>query len=412
MSTKVAVISSHAFQHRLIKLAEQVADVELDFYIYEQPSEAPQLLKHVKPCDVLFITGTLPYLYSKPMLDKWPIPWTYLKQDEFAVSNTLLAMMANHAISLNRLSIDVMEAKFVDNVLNDIEYHGRPPYTFEIKPPIDVMELFKQHEKLWREKKIDFVITSSHNVYEKLVQVQIPCMRILDSSTAILRRLEETKALSRMTKSESAKVVVGIIEMNEPDMAFVQAAAASVHAIQQPISANRIELYTTMGHLQHALDHEKITNLVKFANNDAKISFGFGQSINDAEQNALYALQYTAPNSICIVDERKQLINPILKNDPKLSLQIQDPYIMKMAKETQLSPLNISKIIAFSKSRQDPEFTAHDLSEYLHVTRRTTERILKKLLDNDYVRVVGEEMGYQQGRPRTVYAIDFAVYES
>ncbi|WP_010287290.1 hypothetical protein [Kurthia massiliensis] len=411
MSTKVAVISSHAFQHRLSKLAEQIDDVELDFYIYEQPSEAPLLLKQVKPCDVLFITGTLPYLYSKPMLDKWPIPWTYLKQDEFAVSNTLLAMMANHAISLNRLSIDVMNAQFVDNVLKDIEYDGRPPYTFEIKPPVDVDQLFEHHDQLWREKKIDFVVTSSHNVYEKLRRVQIPCMRFLDSSTSILRRLEETKALSRMTKSESAKVVVGIVEMSPVDKVFVQSIASSVHAIQQPISEGRIELYTTMGHLQHALDHQKITQLVQLANNDAKISFGFGQSINDAEQNALYALQYTAPNSICIVDERKNLINPILK-DSKLSLQIQDPYIMKLAKETQLSPLNISKIISFSKSRQDQEFTAHDLSEYLQVTRRTTERILKKLLDNEYVRVVGEEMGYQQGRPRTVYALDFAVYES
>lgn len=411
MSTKVAVISSHAFQHRLSKLAEQIDDVELDFYIYEQPSEAPLLLKQVKPCDVLFITGTLPYLYSKPMLDKWPIPWTYLKQDEFAVSNTLLAMMANHAISLNRLSIDVMNAQFVDNVLKDIEYDGRPPYTFEIKPPVDVDQLFEHHDQLWREKKIDFVVTSSHNVYEKLRQVQIPCMRFLDSSTSILKRLEETKALSRMTKSESAKVVVGIVEMSPVDKVFIQSIASSVHAIQQPISEGRIELYTTMGHLQHALDHQKITQLVQLANNDAKISFGFGQSINDAEQNALYALQYTAPNSICIVDERKNLINPILK-DSKLSLQIQDPYIMKLAKETQLSPLNISKIIAFSKSRQDQEFTAHDLSEYLQVTRRTTERILKKLLDNEYVRVVGEEMGYQQGRPRTVYALDFAVYES
>ena len=83
---------------------------------------------------------------------------------------------------------------------------------------------------------------------------------------------------------------------------------------------------------------------------------------------------------------------------------------MKLAKETQLSPLNISKIIAFNKGRQNTQFTAHDLSEYLQVTRRTTERILKKLVDKDYVRVAGEEMSYQQGRPRTVYILNFAIY--
>ncbi len=92
MSTKVAVISSRAFKERLTKLAQQITDIELDFYIYKHPAQTPTLLKSVKPCDVLFITGTLPYLYSKPMLENWPIPWTYLKQDEFAVSNTLPIM--------------------------------------------------------------------------------------------------------------------------------------------------------------------------------------------------------------------------------------------------------------------------------------------------------------------------------
>lgn len=410
MSTKVAVISSRAFKKRLTTLAQQITDIELDFYIYDHPAQTPNLLKSVKPCDVLFITGTLPYLYSKPMLENWPIPWTYLKQDEFAVSNTLLAMVANHAIPLHRLSIDVMDRRFVENVLSDIDYQHATPFIHEITTAMDNTSLFEAHLSLWQQKKIDYAITSSHNTYEKLQQARIPSMCILDSSTSILRRLEETKALSRMTKSESAKVVVGMLETPHDHCEFAKTVASIVHGIQQPFDAEHVEIYTTMGHLNHALEHQKLEKLIKQAPFDVKMAFGYGQSINEAEQNALYAMQYTQQNSICIIDEHKNLINPLKEQRENLTLQIKDPYIMKLAKKTQLSPLNISKIIAFTKGRPTPQFTAHDLSEYLQVTRRTTERILKKLVDKDYARVAGEEMSYQQGRPRTVYMLNFAIY--
>lgn len=410
MSTKVAVISSRAFKERLTKLAQQITDIELDFYIYKHPAQTPTLLKSVKPCDVLFITGTLPYLYSKPMLENWPIPWTYLKQDEFSVSNTLLAVVANHAIPLYCLSIDVMDRRFVENVLSDIDYQHATPFIHEVTTAMDNTALFETHLSLWQQQKIDYVITSSHNVYEQLQQAHIPSMCILDSSTSILHRLEETKALSRMTKSESAKVVVGMLETPHEHDEFADAVTSIVHGIQQPFEKEHVEIYTTMGHLNHALEHQKLEKLIKQAPFDVKMAFGYGQSINEAEQNALYAMQYTKQNSICIIDEHKNLINPLKEKNENLALQIKDPSIMKLAKETQLSPLNISKIIAFNKGRQNTQFTAHDLSEYLQVTRRTTERILKKLVDKDYVRVAGEEMSYQQGRPRTVYILNFAIY--
>lgn len=410
MSTKVAVISSRAFKERLTKLAQQITDIELDFYIYEHPAQTPNLLKSVKPCDVLFITGTLPYLYSKPMLENWPIPWTYLKQDEFAISNTLLAMIANHAIPIHRLSIDVMNRRFVENVLSDIDYQHANPFIHEVTTAMDNTSLFETHLTLWQQQKIDYAITSSHNVYEQLQQAGIPSMCILDSSTSILRRLEETKALSRMTKSESAKVVVGMLQTPSDHNEFAKAVASIVHGIQQPFDSEHVEIYTTMGHLNHALEHQKLEKIIEQAPFDVRMAFGYGQSINEAEQNALYAMQYTQQNSICIIDEHKNLINPLKEQHENLALQIKDPYIMTLAKETQLSPLNISKIIAFSKGRQTPQFTAHDLSEYLQVTRRTTERILKKLVDKDYVRIAGEEMSYQQGRPRTVYMLNFAIY--
>jgi len=104
------------------------------------------------------------------------------------------------------------------------------------------------------------------------------------------------------------------------------------------------------------------------------------------------------------------LLGPFPKSEVRLALKTDDPYVLQMAKKTGLSPLNISKIIHFSRERQSAQFTSHNLSEYLQVTRRTTERIIKKMVDNGYAKVVGEEMTHQQGRPRTIYELNFAIY--
>lgn len=55
--------------------------------------------------------------------------------------------------------------------------------------------------------------------------------------------------------------------------------------------------------------------------------------------------------------------------------------------------------------RRDNRFTAGDIAEYLQVSRRSAERLLKKLVDCKLVEVVGEEQPYRQGRPRSVYRL-------
>ncbi|WP_419392926.1 helix-turn-helix domain-containing protein [Cytobacillus praedii] len=85
--------------------------------------------------------------------------------------------------------------------------------------------------------------------------------------------------------------------------------------------------------------------------------------------------------------------------------------MLQIAQKAKLSPANLSKLIQFGKERQSHHFTAADLSEYLQVTRRTTERIIKKLADHGYISTVGEEMTYQQGRPRAVYILNLPIYQ-
>lgn len=413
MPTKIAVISSLAFKDRLIRIAQDVENIQLEFYIYKSPDETPKLMKQIKPCDVLLLSGTLPYLYAKPLLTNWPIPWTYLKQDEFAISTSILSVLAKNNIQLSQLSVDVIDSEQVKNVLDDIEYEGFLPFVQEIHIEEPFNLVYQRHKKLWLEGKIKFVITSIHSVYDSLTAEGIPSMRMHDSNSSIIQRLEETKVLSKITKSESAKAVVGILEFpesNEDLQLILQKIVMATHASYQKIDNNHFELFTTFGHIQNAFQHNLLKSIFNITKHPIKLTFGYGESILEAQENAKRALDFALPNAVYIMNENKELQGPFPNQPIVLSLQTKDPYVLQMAKETKLSPLNISKIMAFSVSRQSLQFTADDLAKYLQVTRRSTERILKKLVEHGYAKVVGEEMSYQQGRPRAIYELNFSTY--
>ncbi|MBO2536701.1 hypothetical protein [Rummeliibacillus suwonensis] len=413
MPTKIAVISSLAFRDRLLSIAQEMENIQLEFYIYKMPDETPQLMKQIKPCDVLLLSGTLPYLYAKPLLSDWPIPWTYLKQDEVAISTSILSVLANQNLQLSQLSIDVMNAQHIKNVFNDIQYEGALPFIQEINMERPFDQIYQKHKQLWLNGKIKFVITSIHSVYDALTADEVPAMRMHDPNSSIIHCLEQTKALSKMTKSESARAVVGMLEFSqstEDDQLVLQQIVEATHASYQKIDDHHFELFTTFGHIQNAFQHHLVESFFNITKDPIKLTFGYGGSILEAQKNARQALNFATPNVVYIMNENKELQGPFPNQPTILSLQTKDPYILQMAKETKLSPLNISKIMAFSVSRQSLQFTAVDLAEYLQVTRRSTERILKKLVEHGYAKVVGEEMSYHQGRPRAIYELNFSTY--
>ncbi|MFJ8460940.1 hypothetical protein ACIQ57_17615 [Lysinibacillus xylanilyticus] len=413
MSTKIAVICSKAFMERINSIAQNIENIQLEFYLYNQPTEAPVLLKEIKPCDALLFGGTLPYLHTQSALSAMPIPWNYIKQDETTISTTLLSLIANHAVPLNRISIDVMNPAIVENVLTEIEYRDPKPYIQPISITKPTQSILQHHIALWEANSIDFIITSIHSVFDELQTLQIPAMRMLDATNSIIQCLEETKSRSLLTKSESVKAVVGLLQApeNRPiDVNMLTQITAATHSTYKQITAYSFELYTTAGHLQRALEKENLQNLLQQTSKPFKLAFGYGHSIFEAHQHAKNALSFAKPCEIYILDEHKNLLGPFPNSEARLALKTDDPSVLQMAKQTSLSPLNISKIINFSRERQSAQFTSHNLAEYLQVTRRTTERIIKKLVDNGYAKVVGEEMTHQQGRPRTIYELNFATY--
>ena len=412
MKIRVAVLGSKSFIQRIKILESKLPSIRMDYYIYNTPKEAVDIVKNIKPCHVVFFSGSLPYDYTKEARESLPIPSYYLKQDETAIATTLLSISYSNAVPLKHLSIDLIEPEHVQNVLQDIDQTKHLPYTLKIKPSLNLDEVIQFHSKLYNNGYTSLAITSIHAVYKVLQQKNIPVIRMLDPKNSIIKGLEEAKSMALLAKSQSARIAIGYIQLSEDSIIQDE----SFKKITNSIQANAIKednlytLYTTEGDVQRALDHNTIVTWFSLFVRPIKIAFGYGKNVVEATQNAKHALSYAQENTAFIITENKDLLGPFPDKNKQIKLKTNHPELIQLAKLTTLSPANLSKIMQFSRSRSSVEFTAYDLEVYLQVSRRTTERIIKKLVDHGYVQIIGEEMVYQQGRPRSIYEFNLPAY--
>ncbi|MFS0574668.1 HTH domain-containing protein [Sporosarcina sp. 179-K 3D1 HS] len=415
MKIKIAIIGSEDFCHRTEQVMANHHDVELVFYRYTDPQEAAALIASITPCDAILFSGSLPYTYAKEAIQTLTVPISYLEQDETAIAITLLHLASHHQIELHRLSIDVRDVSLLNHVLHDIHRFDEPPFIHVLQQGHSIEEITAYHSELAMEGKTDMAVTSVHAVYERLQALQIPSMKMIDPESSITQCIEHMKQAALLQKSDAAQTAVGVIKGYGPDtdlLPFVERVAGHLQAHWTKKEEEYL-LFTTMGQIGFSLKSATFLSTLKSAAGTASISFGSGESIVEATENAYFALDFNRKKegfSFYLLDGAKKLHGPYPNSSDTVRMKINEPALLEMANKTKLSSMTISKLMVFSQSRQSKQFTANDLASHLQVTRRTAERTLKRLMELSYVKIVGEEMTYRQGRPRALYEFNFSTF--
>ena len=416
MMIKIAVVGSKEFMETLLPVAHKLEEIEIDPYIYLHPAESSELLKRLKPCDVIFFSGALPYYMAKEIREQLRIPSTYLQQDETTVASSILSVMYHQGIQPHKISIDLVDRSFIINVFQDIGIKESPQvfdYENMLWSKDEINRVIDFHVAKYQSGEAQLALTSIHAVYDELQKIGIPSKRMIDPKQSIIHGLKDAKIKAELAKSHSATVgacMISSLELREGLLEQLDVISKELRGSFKKIDEMTFILYTTRGDIESIIKTNMINNLFASIEGTIAIGFGYGKTVKEAEQNAKIAQGFAKNNSIdhCfyILTSDKELFGPFPKEQRVQSLKNDNPALMKIAKETKLSPANLSKIIQFSQSHPSLKFTAADLSEYLQVTRRSTERLLKKLVDYGYAHICGEEMPYQQGRPRAIYELN------
>lgn len=413
MIVKIALIGSAAFCQRTEQLVAKRIDIQLDYYRYSEPKEAVQLIHTLKPSDAILFSGSLPYLFAEEVLEKLPIPVLYLQQDETAVALTLLRFATQEKLNLNRISIDVRDQSSIETIINELGPINLTPFVHVLKDQEAIVNIVDFHTKLFIEGKTDRAITSVHTIYEQLSERKIPAMRMIDPASSILKTIELAKQQAILQKSDAAQIAIGIVTGNVDHLETLVKQIAHLMQANWNEQQNRYILFTTKGNIEFVLKNGAFNRLFESVVPNIKVAFGYGESMIDATENAQTALDFVEnnkANAFYIVNAHKKLQGPFPQSSNSVEMKVHEPALVEMVSITKLSPTNISRLLSFGRSRQANRFSANDLALSLNVTRRTAERTLKKLLEFDYVRIVGEEMTYRQGRPRSLYEFNFPIY--
>ncbi|WP_042476139.1 HTH domain-containing protein [Bacillus ndiopicus] len=398
----IALIGSVSFCQKARALADLDSSYHLKCYEYKEPADAPQLMKLIGHCDVLMFSGSLPYEFSKQQVEQLQIPVVCLRQDVQALAITLLKVV-QLGYTLTRISLDYRHEEEWQSLCNDLHY---PPTTHTLclqsaQPSQPVLAF---HRRALESGQVDFAITSIHAVYDQLREEGYPATHIVDTDNDILHTLAKAKEQAVLAKAEAAQVAVGLIQeqhcLPEELANFAQLMEATLNKKE-----HGIVVYSTVGKIKSVISHPMFKKWHSTLDSRVRIAFGSGHSTEAAYNNALVASSFTQSKQFYFMDARQTLHGPYPTIEKQSTLSVKHPQLVELSQEVHLSPQNMSRIFAYAALQNNEPFTAAQLAKFLQVTRRTAERMLKKLHDANYASIIGEQSIYQKGRPSALYRL-------
>lgn len=436
MEVKIAAFGSRGNMQRILESVPHDKIIITPF-IYEDPKDSPELVKKAYGFDALFFTGPVPYYLSIQEIEKKKLPATFIPFDEYVVSLSLNYVRHHLGIESSKLSFDIHDSRYIYSVLKELEVDKESVFIKEYRSLIkeelsfsDQLVVF--HHDLWKEGKIDLAITSINTVFEQLTTLGVNSFRMIVPQKNILDTLNIAYTHGELMLSKKSQIVVGFVSIKDYNEILKRKGklgsqelvldlhqlllqfGKEINASIQFLGNDQYIIFGTRGPLEYITNQYQelpiLSKIQDLLNIHISMGFGFGINANEAEENAQIALHYADQirnkSSGFIVTDNKLVIGPLNDKKTGFHLRIEDDLTLGISKKTGLSVSNISKLIKFWEIRNYKGFTSKEFAEYFQFSKRSSDRMLKKLLNANIISITGEEQPFSKGRPRSVYKVN------
>ncbi|WP_040287511.1 hypothetical protein [Sporosarcina koreensis] len=428
---KIAVFGSSETIQLITTFEAAMKSVQLEKFRYTSVDDLETLLPQAEACDVYLFSGILPYRHAECLLDKFDKPAVYMEDNELNVSLTLLHILSQNLCPLDKLSIDLPDRRYVDDIVRQLRLDPAPVHIMDFDwlkttkcPQFDADPILTFHSDLWNTGETSLAVTSIHSVYDRLVERGIPCLRFIDADSTVRDVLLRAEQAGVLQKTRLAQVAVCLITVSgdtlqedataklTPIRKAMQTASRQVNAEIQQVGPLSFEYFGTKGSIQFLLNQSSLLQPVISAADNLSATLqagaGFGMTITEAKKNATIALSHCKPghHAFFLMTENHEVIDPLERQQVR-TLSTTDSHIRFLANTAKVSIPNLVKMQRFLQARADSHFTSDDIADYFQLTKRSAERMLKKYMDVGWLHIVGEEQPHRNGRPRAVYQLEF-----
>ncbi|MCP1146436.1 MarR family transcriptional regulator [Lysinibacillus endophyticus] len=425
---KIGVIGSKFFLDTISSYFKLFPDVQFITFQYETPEESETLIVEAeKKTDLILFSGIIALYYGNKHVKKSQKEAICVPFEDLTIALSLLSITHGESLSLSKISVDLPDEKRLSRVLNESEIENKSVYVKDYSwiydldkenQKLKVDDFVQFHTKLHREGKTHFALTSIHAVYVELQKLSIPSRYMVQPEQILIESINRAISLLKLKETEKSQIAVISIQSYQKSLqksdSYIKFLEKISKSLRARVSLENLEpnlIYTTRGAV-NALGREYISDIIEALEKEFQtifqIGIGFGYTLQEAEDHSAQALFFTNKflknkTVVCVVDEEQKLSGPLFEENRQMELKNEDQAIQKLAGELKMSSKNIKLIRQFITVNNFRAFSAAELEAYMNLTRRSVERIIKRLIEGDCLLLAGEEHPYDQGRPRNLY---------
>ncbi|WP_019120365.1 transcriptional regulator [Brevibacillus massiliensis] len=433
MEIKIAVIGPSDLVHEVLQVAKAFPALKPYPCSYKDVQETQDIVRRWKDqVEVLLFAGPIPYQLALEHVEEHK-PMLYLPHNGTSLYRVFFQLVrenrCNHKSERLRFSIDILRREEIEERLDELELDVDEMFVMEYHTGQNTDDILRFHYELWREQKVDAVLTCVTAVYKRLVEWGVPCYRIIPTKSSITDCLQRAELEGKSVYFSDTQLAIGIISVegfqNRSDSEYdIQRKKLSIQqvlidyseetqALMNWSSRDEITFVTTRGVIERTTHnfsrYPLLDQIVYRLQVKASIGIGFGRTANEAEHKAREALAKAKSGgggNCYLVMQDGHVLGPLGKESQlEYSVRSDDPKRIYLAQQAGLSVATINRLISYCEGCDSYQMTAAELAHGFGIAVRSARRILSTLEQAGLAEVVGEEQPVCKGRPRQIYQL-------
>ncbi|MGP4027096.1 hypothetical protein [Actinomadura sp. 3N407] len=407
MTLTIGIVGPEDLVQRVAAVGNESTSAMLLGLPYRHESEAVAVVEEAQErIDAFLFTGVVPYTAANTagVLAR---PAMYVSYDGATLLRALVELLRlGHDVT--RISIDTLRRTEVLETLTEAKLPTDHVQVLPYRPGLTSDDIVAFHRSARKRHDTRVAITCLGSAFHTL-ETEMQAVRLAPSRYSISSTLQALVLTTSGRHAGDAQVVLGLIELPEPDDGLAGDLAALGGSLA-PLPDGRHLVVTTRGLLEQATEQfTRMPLLDRLAarHPTAHVGFGLGRTAAEAESLARRALNRAvsigaSAGVVSIADDVDIVIEP--DGDGQQSAERGQESLPLLARRVGLQPGTLLRLRELVAALPDG-MTAHDVAGHLLVQQRTARRILKRLERAGLAVPIGSQQQGRTGRPPTIYRL-------
>lgn len=323
-----------------------------------------------------------------------------------------------------KIGIDVIDEKDFLETLEEFDIEIKSYYLQKYDYQKTEAEYLKEYIRKITSGEVNCIFTAFGYIYSALKEKNIPVYRVQATNGEIRKEFKNLLNRIKMSKAENSKISVEIIKILKSEgisnnilsdklqfekelLAYSQMVDGNI----QTLGNDEYLILSNKGLLNAPENINTILSIIKnYSSKGLIISIGIGEgnTMFLSEKNARIALKISMGNgnNSIFFSDGSEVKGPLMEKREILYKNSSDKKILEVSKNTGVSALYLEKIKSVIKKQDKNSFTSVELAEFLNISERSTNRIIKKIIESGYASVEYEN-SFGAGRPRRKTQFNF-----